>query len=153
MFQAERKRKQGIVTIEENWKAFSKMCKTADREEFKRIFEYCMIDVMSEALAETVGSIMNHHLGSGVRNSILPKNLNTEIYTRYNLGPLHCVEDIIKSVVLRRLDEDNISYKRIMDVKRPDKLKAFGTVLSSSVHTFRKQEELKAHLPLSIWKS
>ena len=73
--------------------------------------------------------------------------------TRYNLGPLHCVEDIIKSVVLRRLDEDNISYKRIMDVKRPDKLKAFGTVLSSSVHTFRKQDELKAHLPLSIWKS
>ena len=59
MFQAERRRKQGIVTIEENWKAFSKMCKTADREEFKRIFEYCMIDVMSEALAETLGSIMN----------------------------------------------------------------------------------------------
>ena len=151
LFQSEQKRKMGNISIEDNWIAFSKKCDSEDKKEFKRLFEYCMIDVMSEALAETVGSIMNHHLGSGSRASILPKNLNSEIFTRYNLGPLHCVDDVVQSVVMRRLVEDRISYKRVLDDKRPEMLKAFGRT-SSSVYTFRRKEELKCHLPLSIWK-
>ena len=74
-----------------------------------------MIDVMSEAMAETVGSVMTHHLGSGSRNALLPVNLNCEIYIRFNLGPLHLVESLIKSVVKRRIDEDQVLYKRALD--------------------------------------
>ena len=118
--------------------------------EFKRLFEYCMIDVMSEALAETVGSVMTHHLGSGSRNTLLPINLNCEIFVRFNLGPLHLVENLVKSVVKRRVDEDQVSYKRKLDGKRPDMLKGRGSC-SSSIHTFREEEKKKAHLPLDIW--
>ena len=109
-----------------------------------------MIDVMSEALAETVGSVMTHHLGSGSRNKLLPKNLNCEIYVRFNLGPLHLIDNLVKSVTKRRVDEDKVCYKRRLDGTRNDMLKGEGSC-SSSVFTFRQEEVKKPHLPLDIW--
>ena len=110
-----------------------------------------MIDVMSEALAETVGSVMTHHLGSGSRNTLLPVNLNCEIFIRFNLGPLHLVDNLVKTVVMRRVDDDQASYKRRLDGKRPDMLKGLG-ICSSSIHTFREEEKKKAHLPIDFWQ-
>ena len=104
---------------------------------------------MSEAMAETVGSVMTHHLGSGSRNTLLPINLNCEIYIRFKLGPLHLMESLIKSLVNRRIEEDKVSYKRVLDGKRPDKLKCPAS--SSLIYTYRKEENKKAHLPLALW--
>ena len=116
MYQSEQKLKRGVVSIEENWEKFVlKSSSSVEKCEFKKLFEYCMIDVMSEAMAETVGSVMTHHLGSGSRNALLPVNLNCEIYIRFNLGPLHLVESLIKSVVKRRIYEDQVLYKRALD--------------------------------------
>ena len=139
-----------IISIEENWVDFVKLSNTEGRNEFKKLFEYCMVDVMSEAMAENVGSVMTHHLGSGSRNTLLPVNLNCEISIRCNLGPLHMLESVVKSVVMRRIDEDQVLYKRALDGKRPYMLKALVNT-SSSIHTYREEEKKKAHLPLSIW--
>ena len=63
MYQSEQKLKRGVVSIEENWEKFVlKSSSSVEKCEFKKLFEYCMIDVMSEAMAETVGSVMTHHL-------------------------------------------------------------------------------------------
>ena len=151
IFQAQERQRSGVVCIEDNWVIFVKRCHSVEKCEFRRLFEYCMIDVMSEALAETVGSVMTHHLGSGSRNTLLPVNLNCEIFIRFNLGPLHLVDNLVKTVVMRRVDDDQASYKRRLDGKRPDKLKGLG-ICSSSIHTFREEEKKKAHLPLDFWQ-
>ena len=60
------------------------------------------------------------------------------------------LESVVKSVVMRRIDEDQVLYKRALDGKRPYMLKALVNT-SSSIHTYREEEKKKAHLPLSIW--
>ena len=66
------------------------------------------------------------------------------------MGPLHLVASLTMSVVKRRIDEDQVLYKRAVDGKRPDNLKGLVSC-SSSIHTYREEEKKKGRLPLDIW--
>ena len=66
------------------------------------------------------------------------------------MGPLHLVASLIKSVVNRRIDEDQVLYKKDLDGKRLDNLKGLVSC-SSSIHTYREEEKKKGSLPLDIW--
>ena len=58
-----------------------------------------MIRSFSEAVSETVGSIMNQH---SARNRYLqPLHFSTEIYLRWNLGPLYLLKNLIEDVYNR----------------------------------------------------
>ena len=42
------------------------------------------------------------------------------------MGPIHSISKIVHAVALRRVEEDKVSYKRVLDQRRPDMLKGFG---------------------------
>ena len=85
---------------------------------FAKLFQNIQIRSCSEAMAETVGSVMANHAG---RNRHLqPHNFSKEIVLRFNLGPQHMLEDLIekayqivkdkkRSLYLRRIERENLS--------------------------------------------
>ncbi len=51
-----------------------------------------MIRVTSEAICETAKSMMNQHCA---KNRFL-QPFNIEMYLKFNLGPLHLIDDFVK---------------------------------------------------------
>ena len=115
------------------------------------LWQLCMIKGTSEACCETVGSIMNIHVG---RNRYLkPDNFSKEIVLRYNLGPMHVLDNPKSSYnfVQDVYNRSKIEFVRKTD--RPDKLSTKNLIKSSSVSTFEKRREEKSHFPSSFWEN
>ena len=55
-----------------------------------------MIRSCSEAICETIGSIMNQH--GGKNRYLQPKYFNIEMFLRVNLGPMHLLKDFVNDV-------------------------------------------------------
>ena len=55
--------------------------------EFQKLWELVMVRSSSEAICETVGSIMGQHCGKN--RYLTPENFSKELVLRFNLGPLH----------------------------------------------------------------
>jgi len=105
------------------------------------------IKTYSEAIAETVGSIMNVHQAAG--RNLHPVNTNKEIFLRFNLAPLHILKiRFIPEVVEEKVANEKKSY--FNKTQRKDKLKF--EFLSASVGNFRGRVESKAHLPIKMFK-
>ena len=68
--------------------------------QFAALFQNIQIRTSSEAIAETVGSIMNNHTGKG--RYLNPHNFNKEIFLEFNLGPQHLLEDLVDEVYAQR---------------------------------------------------
>lgn len=62
---------------------------------FQVLLEFVMIRSNSEAICETVGSVMNQH--SGKNRFLTPENFSKEIVLLFNLGPMHLLEGLIES--------------------------------------------------------
>ena len=119
--------------------------------QFMDLWQFCMIKGTSEACCETVGSIMNIHVG---RNRYLkPDNFSKEIVLRYNLGPMHVLDNPKSSYnfVQDVYNRSKIEFVRKTD--RPDKLSTKNLIKSSSVSTFEKRREEKSHFPSSFWEN
>ena len=58
---------------------------------FRDLFEYVNLHTYSEALCETIGSLMLLAFSSG--RGLQPPNLNKEICIRYNAPPLHILKE------------------------------------------------------------
>ena len=137
------KKSSPINKVYQEW--FSSL-KTETRTEYKyciQLFESLQVRVMSEAICETVGSIMASH-GARGRN-LQPSNFNMELFLRFNLGPLHLLDGLCNEI----LDTKPKLYHRKLDNSRLDKL---ISVQSASVANFRKREEEKSKLPPSLWR-
>ena len=66
---------------------------SAKHSDFQKLWEVLMIRVTSEAIYETAGSMMNQHCG---KNRFLqPENFNIEMYLKFNLGPLHLLDNFV----------------------------------------------------------
>lgn len=115
---------------------------------FIDLYEDLQIRAMSEAMAETVGSMMGAAIARG-RNPH-PLNLSKELCLRFNLPPLHCLDDFIEEIYKQRKIE-KAEYIRRISSKRPDML--ISAINSAAIHNFRKKQETDSHLPLDIWKS
>lgn len=111
---------------------------------FIDLFENLQIRIMSEAMAETVGSMMNMHSGKG--RYLQPANFSMELYLQFNLGPLHLLDYFIKDIQ----DTMSKAYMRKSDKNRLDKVVSED---SAANHSYKKRAEDKAKLPLSLWKS
>ena len=70
-----------------------------------------MIRSCSEAICETVGSIMNQHAGKN--RHLQPQYFSMEIYLRFNLGPLHLMKDLIKEVLS---DKNSKSFRKVFSL-------------------------------------
>ena len=133
--------------LEEIWKEFWSRYHSNDMyEDFIQLFQHIQIKSYSEAICETVGSVMNIHHGRG--RNVHPVNFNKEIYLQVNLPPLHIMKKkLIPEVVKHKLDNERKEF--LSKTMRKSKLK-FGN-LSSTVGNFRVQEEEASHLPVSLF--
>ena len=64
---------------------------------FLKFFEFIQSKSYSEAICETIGSIMKIHGGKG--RNLLSFNFSKEIYLNFNMPPLH----VMKSTIISRL--------------------------------------------------
>ena len=110
---------------------------------FIEFFELIQIRSMSEAMAETVGSIMNINNGTG--RQLQPVNFSTEICLRFNLGPLHTLSGLIRDVVREH-------SKDFFRKSLPRGLATKTSVLSAAVMTYRRKEENSSHVPYVIYE-
>ena len=98
---------------------------------------------MSEAMAETVGSMMNQHCGRG--RHLQPAFFSMELVLRFNLGPLHLMDGLIKEV----LECEKKEY--IRRVTRVDMLITKDTKLSAAMNTFRNKARDNSRFPTIFW--
>ena len=96
---------------------------------------------MSEAMAETVGSIMN--INSGTGRQLQPINFSVEICLRFNLGPLHALAGLVKDV----MEKHGKDYFRRAP---PRGIKVTNT--SVAIAIYRKKEESCCHIPYNIFE-
>ena len=112
-----------------------------ENDDYEMFFQCIEIRSMSEAMAETVGSIMNINNGTG--RQLQPINFSTEVCLKFNLGPLHTLGGLKGDVVKQH-------GKSFFRKALPRGLKA--TSSSSAVTTYRKNEEEASHVPFKIFK-
>ena len=73
------------VTIEKVYESLI-LHYSEDTADFKDFFENVNLRISSEAICETIGSIMNGHLSEG--RNLRPQNLK-EIFLRFTMPPFH----------------------------------------------------------------
>ena len=129
----------------ENW-VKSKMGDSEDFLEFRKLWEIVMIRSTSEAICETVGSMMNQHCGHN--RHLEAEYFNMEMVLRVNLGPLHHLEGLISDVLsndptkfyIRK--ETMISQVVSQDINK-----------SAAIASFQKNNEKKSRFPSKFWLS
>ena len=66
-------------------------------EEFKALYEHINVRTYSEAICETIGSMMGQSCANG--RNLEPANLNKEVRLEFNLPPYHVlVDDFIPTI-------------------------------------------------------
>ena len=122
---------------------------TTSHENFSKLFQNLQIRIASEAMAETVGSIMTNHCGKG--RYLEPVNFSKEICLEFNLGPLFMLNNIIDK--LYNLKKREYVYKTNESGARSSHFSQLVDVEEgSAVRTYRRQQQEKSHLPVDIWK-
>ena len=117
---------------------------------FAALYECLQIRIMSEAIAETVGSVMSIHSNSGGGGRHLqPENFAKEIYIRFNLCPAHLQGPLVQAIVSRRIEEDKVYYRRKLNKTRMDML---VSEQSATIANRQQVLEQKVHMPLHIFK-
>ena len=84
-------------------KNFKRKSDSNSHKKFQQLWEFAMIrfsvlwaykaKTSSEAICETVGSIMGQHCGKN--RYLTPENFSKELVLRFNLGPLHLLNGLI----------------------------------------------------------
>lgn len=116
---------------------------------FRDFFEHLQIRGYSEAIAETVGSVMNM-VHSGCRN-LHPMNFEKEVRLRFNLPPLHILlEKFVPELVEEQVAEKGQTFFRSGD-SNPKIGRYLKYKTSSAVGNHRVEKCKKAQLPLSFF--
>ena len=114
---------------------------------FIEIFQHVHLKTYSEAIAETVGSVMT--LAQARFRNLEAVNFAKEIFMRFNLPPLHILKvSFIPSVVEKLLRKKEF-HRRLEGTRWQGKLKFSST--SASVGNYRVREEEFSRLPLDAF--
>ena len=115
--------------------------------DFIKFFECVQVRSVSEAICETVGSVMSNKTGRG--RVLDPINFDKEVFLEMNLGPIHLLEPLVDEVYIRRqkkyMFETNAKGLFVSGNKLKDKQ------LGAAVHSKRDSEEKKSRIPKSFW--
>jgi len=142
------------MTPEQVWKGFWETHHAQDfTGPFIDLFEFVQVKTFSEAICETIGSIMNIHRGRG--RNLHPVNFTKEMYLRFNLAPMHVLKQaFIPELVHAKVVEEKKQYFRKTEVtkqaSRQSVLK-FASV-SGTISNFRVKEERRSHLPTGFYQ-
>ena len=108
------------------------------------MFEMIQIKSFSEAVCESIGSVMKIAKGKG-------RNCDPVNFTIYNLPPLHILSQGFIPEIVKELSTQK-DYFRRGDSKYPSVRNQFkSSMLSASLHNFQKEEEMKSKLPIDIF--
>ena len=103
-----------------------------------------MIRSSSEAICETVGSIMGQHCGKN--RYLTPENFSKELVLRFNLGPLHLLNGLIDEVLALGTTKSYLRQAIYIGKTVTKDLKK-----SATIGSFQKKNETKSRFPLSFW--
>ena len=81
--------------------------------------------------------------------NLQPFNLDKELYIRFNLPPLHKLQNFVKDIA-RSWRE--VGDKQFYIKKRRAASRLKLTNISSSLANFRSQQEETSHFPVSLWE-
>ena len=114
---------------------------------FRDFYEHLNIRTYSEAVCETIGSIMGIALANG--RNLMPCNLNKEVFFRFNSPPYHVLVNKFAPKVTEgwRRVRDHQMYR-----KGPKRSGLKLNELSHSLEAFRRSEEANSNFPLDIFK-
>ena len=132
-----------LTNVHKYYEEWAKQSKEKDLP-FKKLWENLMIRSTSEAICETLGSMMVQH-GAKNRN-LQPKNFNIEMYLRFNLGPLHHSDGLVKEVLAFDTKKTYIMTGTIAS-----RMASKEVGKSSAISTFEEKDETKSRLPDSFW--
>ena len=137
---------EALANVHKYYENWIKKSQPEENMPFQELWEVVMIRVGSEAMCETVGSIMVQH---GAKNRILqPENFNTEMVLRFNLGPLHHSDGLIAEILA--FDATKIYVRK---GNRLDKITSQDVNKSSAIATFEKSDKKKSRFPEEFWNS
>ena len=139
-----------LVPLEQIWNEFYKKAKNdVNCKMFINLFQFCMGKTYSEAICETIGSVMSLHRGHG--RNLQPVNFSNEIYLRVNLAPLHILKkQFIPEIVDLIVKKEKKVFRRKLDNTADGKRKLVSSATSSTICNFRLKEELASHLPFAF---
>ena len=109
--------------------------------QFFLLLELCMNKSYSEAICETVGSIMRIHGGKG--RHLHPVNFSKEVCLNFNLPPVHTLTSIISGLTNQIV---NVEKKRFSRRGRSGLWKY--SKYSASVGNYRNRVEDESHTPV-----
>ena len=133
-----------LTNVHIYYKNWVKETKSENNLEFQKLFENVMIRSSSEAICETVGSMMNQH--GGKNRHLEPQYFNMEMVLRVNLGPLHLMDNLINEVIA---NDPGKSYVRKGSVLSRVVSKDLNK--SAAIATFERKNEKKSRFPHSFW--
>ena len=135
---------QDVHIYYENWVKTSK--KSDSNKKFQQLWELVMIRSSSEAICETVGSIMGMHCG---KNRFLkPENFSKEIVLRFNLGPMHLLDGLVGEVLAL-----NTTKSYLREAVSIGRTVTKDLNKSASIGSFQERNEKKSRFPHSFWLS
>ena len=99
------------ISDEKLWQIYYEKYKDDERSEiFIRMFQRVQLKTYSEAIAETVGSVMT--LAQARFRNLEPVNFSKEIFLRFNLPPLHVLKLTFIPATARKLMEYKEFHRR-----------------------------------------
>ena len=115
---------------------------------FSKLFQNLQIRSVSEAMAETVGSIMVNHTGKS--RHLSPYYFDMELFLKFNMGPQHMLENIVEEVFVSK--EKEYRYKHDSKGKLVTSFASSDGdhLMGSAIKMFRSNEESKSKLPLEF---
>ena len=136
------------TTTEKLWEKYFNKYKEDERSAlFIAMFQRVQLKTYSEAIAETVGSVMT--LAQARFRNLEPVNFAKEIFLRFNLPPLHVLRLAFIPSIVEKLLEYKEFHRRMEGGRDRGKLK-FNNI-SASVGNFRAKEELNSRLPIDFF--
>ena len=125
------------------YQRYSKLFKNEEDKAFQMLYEFVNIRTYSEAICETIGSMMAISVSNG--RNLQPINLRKEVFLRFNLPPIHHLEKFTSELAKQwRVNKTNMYRKG----KKRSGLKL--DEISSTIENYRKRREEKSYTPVDF---
>lgn len=143
------KMRDNYTTLANNYKKFCRLYSDIESTKaFQDFYEHINIRSYSEAVCETIGSIMGISVANG--RNLMPLYLHKEVFIRYNLPPFHVLKDKFIPKVAETWRKRNVSEKGFFR-KLPKRSGLQLSEVSHSLEAFRKAEEERSHFPVDLF--
>ena len=141
------KKLKGYRSLEEHYADFYSLSRNVESaDQFISFFEKIQLKSFSEAICESIGSIMK--ISTGKNRNLEPINLSKEIYLCFNLPPLHILKKTFIPELVKKLRKNRSFFRKTVHSRQSwvNKLKFVES--SATLGNFRKKEEMRSKLPL-----